>query len=118
MKKTRDIEILEVSHMSRRMIKQGTEDIPIEYYYTEISASNVDKWNAIQYLIKRLNINKEDVIAIGDNINDIKMIENAGLGIVMRGSLLQNKNENCLESLNVLVSLQGMFACAQLCQTL
>ena len=30
-----------------------------------------------------MNINTEEVIAIGDNINDKKMIEKAGLGIAM-----------------------------------
>lgn len=86
LKNIEGIEVLEVSHMSRKMIKQGTEDIPIEYYYTEISLKEVDKWNAIEYLIDKLNIPKEEVIAIGDNVNDKKMIENAGLGVVMEGS--------------------------------
>lgn len=80
------IEVLDVSHMSRKVIKQGTEEVPIEYYYTEISMENVDKWDAIEYLIEKLNIKKEEVIAIGDNINDKKMIENAGVGITMKGS--------------------------------
>ena len=80
------IEVLDVEHMSRKMIKQGTEDIPIEYYYTEISLADVDKWNAIEFLIKKLEIKSEEVMAIGDNINDKKMIENAGLGIAMKGS--------------------------------
>ena len=81
-----EIEVLDVEHMSRKIIKQGTEDIPIEYYYTEISLANVDKWNAIEFLIEKLKIKPEEVIAIGDNINDKKMIENAGLGIAMKGS--------------------------------
>ena len=80
------IEVLEVSHISRKLIQQGTEEIPIEYYYTEISSANVDKWNAIKYLIEKLNIKQEEVITIGDNVNDKKMIENAGLGIAMQGS--------------------------------
>ena len=81
-----EIEILEVSHMSRKIIKQGTEEIPIEYFYTEISSKNVDKWNAIEVLAQIMNIKKEEIIAIGDNINDYGMIKNAGLGIVMKGS--------------------------------
>ena len=85
-KEINEIEVLEVAHMSRKMIKQGTEEIPVEYFYTEISASNVDKWNAIDFLIKRLDIKPEEVIAIGDNINDKKMIENAGIGIAMKES--------------------------------
>lgn len=86
LKMINDIEILDVSHMSRKTITQGTEEIPIEYYYTEISLADVDKWNAIEFLINKLEIKPEEVIAIGDNINDKKMIENAGMGIAMSGS--------------------------------
>ena len=81
-----EIRVLDVSHMSRKVIRQGTEDITIEYFYTEISSENVNKWNAIEFLIEREQIKKEEVIAIGDNINDKEMIENAGLGIAMEGS--------------------------------
>ena len=78
-----DIDVLDVLHMSRKMIKQGTEDVPIEYYYTEISLKDVDKWNAIEYLANKMNISKDEIIAIGDNINDKEMIENAKVGIAM-----------------------------------
>ena len=59
-----DIDILDVSHMSRKTIRQGTEDVDIEYFYTEISIKGADKWTAIKYLINFLNIEKEEVIAI------------------------------------------------------
>lgn len=81
-----NLEKLDVAHMSRKIIKKGTEKIPIEYYYTEISMKNVDKWNAVENLINKIGIQKEEVIAIGDNINDKKMIEEAGLGISLEGS--------------------------------
>lgn len=86
LKKINNIKALEVSHMSRKVIKQGTEEIPIEYYYTEITSKDVDKWTAILWLMDKLNIEKDEVIAIGDNINDQMMIKNAGVGIVMKGS--------------------------------
>jgi len=78
--------VLDVSHMSRKTIKQGTEEITVEYYYTEITTKNVDKWETIEYLINKMGIKKEEVIAIGDNMNDKKMIEKAGLGVAMEGS--------------------------------
>ena len=81
-----EIEVLEVSHMSKKMIQQGTEEIPVEYFYTEISANHVDKWDAIQFLMKKLELKTEEIMAIGDNINDKKMIENAAMGIAMEGS--------------------------------
>ncbi len=86
LRKINNIEVLDVLHMSRKIIKQGTEDVPIEYFYTEISLKNVNKWEAIKVIAEKMNINKEEIIAIGDNINDKEMIENAGLGIVMQGS--------------------------------
>ena len=84
--KVKDLEVLDVSHMSRKTITQGTEEIPIEYYYTEITYKDVDKWNAIEFLAEKINIKREEIIAIGDNINDKKMIEESGLGIAMKGS--------------------------------
>ena len=83
LKEINEIEVLDVSHMSRKMIRQGTEEIPIEYFYTEISAKDVDKWKAIEFLSEKMNISREEIVAIGDNINDKKMIENAGLGIAL-----------------------------------
>lgn len=82
LKTLRDIDVLEVAHMSKKMIKHGTEDFEISYFYTEITNKNVNKWTAIGELISHLNIKKEEVMAIGDNINDKEMIENAGIGIV------------------------------------
>lgn len=86
LRKIEGIEVLDVSHMSRKTIKQGTEEKTIEYYYTEISVKNVDKWEAIDYLRQKLNISKEEVMAIGDNVNDKKMIQEAGMGVAMEGS--------------------------------
>ena len=80
-KKINNIDVLDVAHMSRKIIKDGTEEVPVEYYYTEITNKNADKWTAIEYLIKKLNIKKE--IAIGDNMNDELMIKNAGKGVAM-----------------------------------
>lgn len=88
LKEISDIDILEVEHMSRKNIQSGTEKVPIEYFYTEISNKNVNKWTAIQVLMEKLGIKKEEVMAIGDNINDKEMIEQAGLGVAMGKSML------------------------------
>lgn len=98
------IDVLEIEHMSRKIIKDGTDEIPIEYYYTEIAKQNTNKWTAIEYLTKELNIKKEEIMAIGDNANDKEMVINAGLGVAMGDSMLSanqigdicvsNNNEN------------------------
>ena len=43
----------------------------------------VSKGNALKKLCDKLNISKEEVIAIGDNENDLSMIKFAGCGVAM-----------------------------------
>ena len=100
--------------MSRKKIKSGTDDIDIQYYYTEITNENVNKWTAIEFLLDKLNIKREEVLAIGDNMNDIEMIQGAGLGVVMGNSnpkmkeiadeiVADNNSEGVLEALEKFV---------------
>jgi len=89
LKLVENVDVLEVEHMSRKNIKQGTTEVPIEYYYTEVSTKDANKWTAIQFLMNKLNIQKEEVMAIGDNANDIEMVENSGLGVAMGKSMLE-----------------------------
>lgn len=86
LREVKDIDVLDVEHMSRKIIKTGTEESKLEYYYTEITKKNVDKWYAIEFLMENLNINSNEVLTIGDNVNDKLMIENAGCGVAMGNS--------------------------------
>lgn len=81
-KNIKNVDILEVAHMSKKIIRHGSEEHEIAYYYTEITNKNVNKWTALKELLQLLGIKKEELITIGDNVNDKEMIENAGLGIV------------------------------------
>ena len=92
MKTVEDVEVLEVEHMSKKIIRIGDEQIPVEYFYTEVTNKDSNKWTAIKYLIKQLNIKEEEVICIGDNMNDYEMVKNAGIGIVMSGSALEKQD--------------------------
>ena len=91
-KNIKEIEVLDVEHMSKKIIKIGTEEHTIEYFYTEVTNRNANKWGAIKFLINDLKIKEEEVICIGDNINDYEMVKNAGVGIVMKNSALEKKN--------------------------
>jgi len=51
--------------------------------YLEIMAQNVLKSSAIAILIKARGVVKEEIVAIGDNYNDIDMLRFAGLGVAM-----------------------------------
>jgi len=54
-----------------------------EPFLIEILPPDVDKSFALKRLIKKLNINREELMAVGDGYNDITMIEFAGLGVAM-----------------------------------
>ena len=97
--------------MSRKIIKDGTEDVELDYYYTEITNGGVDKWTAIEFLLDKLSIKKEEFMAIGDNVNDKLMVENAGLGVIMGNSapyikeisdivVADNNNNGVAEAIN------------------
>lgn len=88
----KNLEVLDVEHMSRKILRTDTEEIPIEYYYTEITNQNANKWKAIQFLTNKLNISSDEVMCIGDNMNDYEMIKNAGMGIAMKNSALEKQN--------------------------
>lgn len=91
LKNIREVEVLDVEHMSKKIIRIGTEEHQVEYFYTEVTNQNANKWEAIEFLMKKMLIEAKDVICIGDNINDLKMIKNAGLGIAMKNSALEKK---------------------------
>jgi len=56
---------------------------PSKPTYLEVMDPRGSKSNAVSWLIQRMNIHREEVIAMGDNFNDREMIEFAGMGIAM-----------------------------------
>ncbi|MDI6604361.1 MAG: HAD family hydrolase [Thermoanaerobacteraceae bacterium] len=51
--------------------------------HLEINAIGVSKGNALKTLANMYDIKRDSVAAVGDNINDLSMIEYAGFGIAM-----------------------------------
>jgi Cof subfamily protein (haloacid dehalogenase superfamily) len=49
----------------------------------EIFDPAVNKWQGILHVARRHNIDPSQIIAIGDDLNDLAMIKNAGLGVAM-----------------------------------
>lgn len=83
LREIKNIDVLDIQHMARKYITLGTEEIKIEYHYTEITSQNVNKWSALEVLSHILKIKPAEIMAIGDNINDKEMVQNAGMGIIM-----------------------------------
>lgn len=53
----------------------------------EVFTSNVNKWTMIQSLCEDRAIDPRRVAAIGDGLNDVELVQNAGLGIAMGNSI-------------------------------
>lgn len=65
-------------------IQDLTKDCDVSYSanrYLEFNHKGVNKGEGLRMVAKLLNIDIKDTIAIGDNFNDLPMIEAAGLGI-------------------------------------
>jgi hydroxymethylpyrimidine pyrophosphatase-like HAD family hydrolase len=52
-------------------------------FYLEIIVKDTNKGSSLDYLAQSLNLTKNAVMAIGDNYNDLSMIEYAECGVVM-----------------------------------
>ena len=86
LKEVKNVNVMEVAHMARKLIANGTDYVPVEYYITEIMNQNADKWNAVKFLADKFKIKENEIITIGDNVNDEQMLKNAGLGVAMGNS--------------------------------
>ena len=54
-----------------------------ESYFLEVVPPGVDKANTLGVLMEQLGVAREEVIAIGDGVCDVTMLQLAGLGIAM-----------------------------------
>ena len=83
-------EILSKFNLNINLIrKKGIyKDIIIEkeYEYLDITPTHIGKGYALEYLSRFLNVDTSDVMAIGDNVNDIDMIKVSGISATLSDS--------------------------------
>jgi Cof subfamily protein (haloacid dehalogenase superfamily) len=58
-----------------------------EYNNIEIMPRGANKADALRFMAERMGVPMEQVMAIGDNYNDIEMIKAAGRGIAMANAV-------------------------------
>lgn len=54
-----------------------------EYEYLDITSKNTNKQVALEILGNYLNIKTDEMLTIGDNLNDFDMIQKAGIGVAV-----------------------------------
>ncbi len=62
-----------------------------EGYICEIMPRGVSKWSGILHLAQSWKIPSQQICAVGDDVNDIPMLRQAGLGVAMGNALPQVK---------------------------
>lgn len=58
----------------------------------EITAKGIDKSVAVQHMVDRWGLTRENIICFGDGANDVGMLQYAGLGIAMENGNQKAKN--------------------------
>lgn len=86
------------THWKKRL--DGTLDtFRSETYFLEVVPPGIDKANTLGFLIEMLGIESEEIIAIGDGVCDVTMIQLAGLGIAMSNA--QESVKRCADMVTV-----------------
>jgi Cof subfamily protein (haloacid dehalogenase superfamily) len=92
----------EVFHSNTDLIKQLRQDLKeieeLEIVNSgsrniEITRSGVSKGRAVAMLASLYGLKREEIITIGDSLNDLSMIEYAGLGVAMGNSCEEVKQK-------------------------
>lgn len=79
------------------IIEQGKEELKNLSYHVmdkmydnysmlEIMDKNVSKWSGIKKIAEEFSINDDEIICFGDEVNDIEMLVNSGLGVGMKNA--------------------------------
>lgn len=53
------------------------------FYYCEVVHNVVDKWHGLSHLLNHLELHSDHVCAVGDELNDMAMVEAAAHGVAM-----------------------------------
>jgi len=61
-------------------------------WFCEIEPGGVSKWSAVQHLARDWGISDEEICAVGDDVNDIPMVQGAGLGVAMGNAVAELKS--------------------------
>lgn len=57
--------------------------LPTPFHYADLVAKGIDKSTGITLLCQHLNLDPQDTMAFGDGINDLEMLQAAGIGVAM-----------------------------------
>jgi len=66
---------------------QMTEYVKRDFSLVDVTSSEATKGRALAWRAERLGLNRDEVMAIGDNFNDVEMLEFAGQPVLMHNAV-------------------------------
>jgi Cof subfamily protein (haloacid dehalogenase superfamily) len=76
----------EFAHQFKQLVKKPCSLIRSEWNYLEIMQEGVSKGGALQAIQENFDIPSSEIIAFGDNLNDMTLIKGCGMGIAMENA--------------------------------
>jgi 5-amino-6-(5-phospho-D-ribitylamino)uracil phosphatase len=85
--------------LADELLAQWNDDLSIHVlrsprytgFMCEIAPAGVSKWSGVLHVAEQFGIAREEICAVGDDVNDIPMIRGAGLGVAMGNALEEVK---------------------------
>jgi len=62
-------------------------------YAIDINSKNISKSNAVRFVIEHLGLQKKQVVAVGDNANDIELFSECGFKVAMGNAVPELKTQ-------------------------
>jgi len=79
--------LAELRGMIRAALRHDVEMMQTEPYLLQVSHGTVSKVQALRMVAAELQVRREQVMAIGDNANDVGMLRWAGVGVAMANAV-------------------------------
>lgn len=86
-KKIQKFKEIKIAHMSNVLYDPLAPCSPNEKFFIDINNKDVSKGNALNFFVDYLNVDKKNVVSIGDSCNDFSMFEISGTDVAMGNSL-------------------------------
>lgn len=93
-----DKNVERLKNLRKELHDQGIKTIFSDEFYIELLPENVNKGTALKKLCEKLGISMAEVVAIGDQENDLEMLKNSGIGIAMGNAEPQVKRAAVYET--------------------
>jgi len=104
---------LEKLQMTIRRTEPAVSCVFSEHDMLEFLGPNVNKGTALSILCESIGVERESVIAFGDNMNDLELLQVAGIGVAMDTAPAELRAEADLVILDIAEFLRDRFGEAQ-----